>query len=437
VPAAASSAETPDRTLMSNESALPHKQFAPDARGPLAGVRVLDLSRVVAGNMVSLLLADFGAEVIKIESPEGDPLRDWLVNGVAANWKVYARNKKSVCLNLRKPEAKELLLRLAATAGVFIENFRPGTLEKMGLGPDVLHARNPKLVIVRVTGWGQTGPYRHKPGFGTLAEGMSGFAALNGFADREPVLPPMQLADCTAGAYGAFAALIALRHVEVSGGRGQVIDLSLLEPLFSFMGPQAASYKASGKLRDRTGSRSTTAAPRNAYRTRDAKWVCMSASTQAMTERLFRVIGRPDLIANPRYKTNADRVRNAAELDAIIGAFIAGMTLAENLAFFDRHEVTVGPIYDIAQIIADPHVQAREMVVEYPDAELGTVPMHGVVPPLSETPGGVRMPAPRLGEHNEDVLTAIGLTPDDLARLTTQDVIYQGKQRRKSAPPAQ
>jgi formyl-CoA transferase len=394
---------------------------------------VIDVSRLVAGNMLSLQLADQGAEVIKVEDPRtGDPLRAWRVKGQSLHWKVYARNKKSVCLNLRKPEAKELLLELARTAGIFIENFRPGTLEKMGLGPEVLHARNPKLVIVRVTGWGQTGPYRHKPGFGTLAEGMSGFAALNGFADREPVLPPMQLADCTAGTYGAFAALIALRHVEVSGGRGQVVDLSLLEPLFSFMGPQAASYRASGKLRSRTGSRSTTAAPRNAYRTRDEKWVCMSASTQAMTERLFRAIGRPDLIDNPRYRANADRVRNAAELDAVIGEFIAGMTLAENLAFFDRYEVTVGPVYDISQIIEDPHVKAREMVVEYPDEDLGVIPMHGVVPPLSETPGVVRLPAPKLGQHNEEILTGLGLTKDDLARLAAEDVIYAGKQRRKT-----
>jgi crotonobetainyl-CoA:carnitine CoA-transferase CaiB-like acyl-CoA transferase len=422
---------------MSGPNILPRRSFVPEATGPLSGVRVLDLSRVVAGNMVSLLLADFGAEVIKIESPEGDPLRDWLVNGIATNWKVYARNKKSVCLNLRKAEAKALLLRLTETAQVFIENFRPGTLEKMALAPEVLHARNPKLVIVRVTGWGQSGPYKHKPGFGTLAEGMSGFAALNGFEDREPVLPPMQLADCTAGTYGAYATMLALRHVEVSGGSGQVIDLSLLEPLFSFMGPQAASYRASGKLRARTGSRSTTAAPRNAYRTRDGKWVCMSASTQAMTERLFRVIGRADLIDNPRYKTNAERVRNAAELDAIIGEFIGRMTLAENLAFFDQHEVTVGPIYDIAQIMADPHVQAREMVVEYPDAEMGTVPMHGVVPPLSATPGAVRMPAPKLGEHNGEILSGLGLSVEDLARLATQDVIYAGTQRRKAVSSAQ
>ncbi len=405
------------------------KTFQPAARCPLDGVRVLDLSRVVAGNMVSLLLADFGAEVVKIEPPAGDPLRDWLVAGVPTNWKVYARNKKSVCLDLRKDEAKTLLLQLVDTAQVFIENFRPGTLEKMGLGPDVLHARNPKLVIVRVTGWGQTGPYRHKPGFGTLAEGASGFAALNGFADREPVLPPIQLADCTAGVHGAFATLVAVREVEVRGGRGQVIDLSLLEPLFSFMGPQAASFQASGRLRPRTGSRSTTAAPRNAYRTSDDRWVCLSASTQAMTERLFRVIGRAELIDNPRYRTNAERVQHAAELDAIIGDFIGRMTLAQNLEFFDRADVTVGPIYDIAQIIDDPHVKAREMVSAYPDEEMGTVPMHCVVPRLSATPGAIRRPAPGLGEHNAEILGALGLGADELARLSAAGITCAGSQR--------
>lgn len=410
---------------------IPQRPFARDAQCPLDEVRVLDLSRVVAGNMVSLLLADFGAEVIKIETPEGDALRDWLVGGIAANWKVYARNKKSVCLNLRKTAAKDLLLKLVETAQVFIENFRPGTLEKMGLGPDVLLAKNPKLVIVRVTGWGQTGPYKHKPGFGTLAEGMSGFAVLNGFADREPVLPPNQLADCTAGTYGAFAVMIALRNVEVSGGKGQVIDLPLLEPLFTFMGPQAAGYKAGGKLRQRTGSRSTTAAPRNVYRTKDDKWVSMSASTQAMTERLFRAIGRADIIGNPRYKTNTERVQHAAELDAIIGEFIGNMTLADNMAFFDKHEVTVGPIYDIAQFVQDPHVIAREIVVDLPDDDMGTIPMHNVVPKMSGTPGAIRAPAPKLGEHNREILGKLGLSDEDLQALADADVIYAGAQRKK------
>jgi formyl-CoA transferase len=306
------------------------------------------------------------------------------------------------------------------------------TLEKMGLAPEVLLARNPRLVIVRVSGWGQTGPYRHKPGFGTLAEGMSGFAAMNGFADREPVLPPMQMADCIAGVHGAMATLIALRNVEVSGGKGQVIDLSLLEPLFACMGPQAASYKASGKVRQRTGSRSTTAAPRNAYRTSDGMWVSMSASTQAMAERVFRVIGRADLIDNPRYKTNAGRVKYAEELDNIIGAFIEQKTLAENLEYFDRNEVTVGPIYDISQIIADPHVVAREMVVNFPDDEMSEVPMHCVVPRLSGTPGAVRLPAPKLGEHNAEILGGLGIGAADLARLAAAGVVHAGAPRKKA-----
>ena len=409
-------------------SELAQREFEPLARGPLHGVRVLDLSRVVAGNMVSLALADFGADVIKIEGPEGDALRDWKVAGVATNWKVYARNKRSLCLDLRRADAIDAVLELAARAQVLIENFRPGTLERMGLGPDVLHERNPGLVIVRVTGWGQDGPYRHKPGFGTLAEGMSGFAALNGFEDREPVLPPMQLADCTAGLYGAFATLVALREVEVKGGTGQVIDVSLFEPLFSLMGPQAASYRASGRLRSRTGSRSTTAAPRNAYRTSDGGWVCLSASTQAMTERLLRAIGRPELIEDPRYRTNADRVRNAEALDAVIAEFVARRTLAGNLEFFDREEVTVGPIYDIAQIMCDRFVIEREVLADYPDAELGRVPMHCVVPRLSATPGAIRLPAPGLGEHGETILREAGFDHRRIERMRREGVL-------RDAPP--
>lgn len=410
---------------------IPSRPFAPEARCPLDGVRILDLSRVIAGNMVSLALADFGAEVIKIESPHGDALRDWQVAGVPANWKVYARNKKSVGLNLRKPEARELLLKLVETAQVFIENFRPGILEKMGLAPDVLVGRNPKLVILRVSGWGQTGPFRHKPGFGTLIEGMSGFASMNGFPDREPALPPTQMADMYAGYIGAMAVLVALREVEVNAGSGQVIDLPLFDPMFMALGPQAAAYQASGKVRQRSGSRSTTAAPRNTYRTRDDRWVSMSASTQKMTERLFRAIGRADLIDNPRYKTNAERVRNAAELDAIVGEFMGRMTLAEVLEFFDRAEVTVGPIYDISQLMEEPYVAEREILVNYPDAQMGEIAMHCVVPRLARTPGAVRKPAPVLiGEDNAEVLGALGLDAAALERLAALDIVYRGPQRR-------
>jgi crotonobetainyl-CoA:carnitine CoA-transferase CaiB-like acyl-CoA transferase len=244
------------------------RDYAPKARGALDGVRVLDLSRLVAGNTLTQVLADFGAEVIKVEDrAKGDPLRAWRVKGHSLFWKAYARNKKSLTLDLRKPRALELLLALVERAHVLIENYRPGTLEKMGLAPATLHARNPGLVIVRVSGWGQTGPYAQKPGFGTLVEGVSGYAAKTGFPDRAPVLPPTALADMVAGLYGAYATMVALREIEVKGGKGQVIDLSLLEPIHSVIGADAAAYKAAGVIPKRQGSRSNITSPRNVYNT--------------------------------------------------------------------------------------------------------------------------------------------------------------------------
>ncbi|MET0681418.1 MAG: CoA transferase, partial [Burkholderiales bacterium] len=290
--------------------------------------------------------------------------------------------------------------------------------------------RNPKLVIVRISGFGQDGPYKRRPGFGTLIEGMSGFAAINGFADREPVLPPMYLADGVAGIYGASAAMIALREVEQNGGRGQVIDLSLLDPLFAIMSPQAANYRLSGKVKPRTGSRSTNTAPRNAYRCKDGKFVGLSASTQKMAERTFRAIGRPDLAEDPRYRTNADRLARADELDAIIGGFIAQRTQAENVAFFEQAEVTIGPIYDVTQLLEDPHVIERELVADYPDPDMGALPMHHVVPRLSGTPGSIRTLAPHLGEHNLALLREIGLDDAAYAKLLADGVACEGE------PPA-
>jgi formyl-CoA transferase len=407
-------------------SALPRKSYEPQARGTLTGVRVLDLSRLVAGNMLTQVLGDFGAEVIKVEPAAGDTLRAWQTNGVPTNWKIYARNKKSLGLELRKPEARELLARLIPTAAIFVESFRPGTLEDMGLAPETLFERNPKLVIVRISGWGQDGPYRRRPGFGTLVEGMSGFASFNGFADREPVLPPMYLADTVAGLYGAAGAMIALREVEKNGGRGQVIDLPLLDPLFAVLGPQAANYRLTGKVKPRTGSRSTNAAPRNAYRCKDGRYVGLSASTQKMAERVFRSIGRPDLVDNPRYRTNANRVKHAEELDAIIGGFVAARTQAENVAFFEQAEVTIGPIYDISQIVEDPHVLSRELIADYPDPEMGAFPMHHVVPRLLGTPGAIRTPAPRLGEHNRALLAELGVDDTAYARLLASGAACEG-----------
>ncbi len=394
---------------------LKTRDYTPGARGPLEGIRVLDLSRLVAGNTLTGVLADFGAEVIKVEPAAGDTLRAWTTRDVQTNWKLYARNKKSVALELRRPEARELLLSLVASAAVFVESFRPDTLEKMGLAPATLLARNPRLVVVRISGWGQDGPYRRRPGFGTLVEGISGFASFNGFADREPVLPPIYLADSCAGLYGAAGVLVALREAEVNGGKGQVIDLPLLDPLFNVLGPQAANYRLTGKVKPRTGSRSTNSGPRNAYRTSDGRYVALSASTQKMAERVFHSIGRADLGDDPRFRTNALRVRHAEELDAIIGAFIAQRTQAENVAFFEKAEVTIGPIYDITQILEDPHFIDREVLADYPDPDMGSFPMHHVVPRLSGTPGSIRTPAPRLGEHNREVLAGVGV---DAARYS-------------------
>ena len=408
-------------------AASPRKlDFTPDAKGPLNGVRVLDLSRLVAGNTLTQLLGDFGAEVIKVEPPAGDTLRAWNTEGVPTNWKIYARSKKSLGLELRNPAAKALLLDLLPAAAIFVESFRPGTLEKMGLAPERLLEANPKLVIVRISGWGQSGPYKNRPGFGTLVEGMSGFASMNGFPDREPVLPPMYLADSVAGLYGAAAVMIALREVETNGGAGQVIDLPLFDPLFAVLGPQAANFRLTGKVKERVGSGSTNSGPRNAYRTSDGLWVCLSASTQKMAERLFRSIGRGKLIDDPRYRTNALRVTHRQELDAIIGGFIGQRTQADNVRFFEQREVTIGPIYDISQIIQDPHVLERELIAEYPDPDMGSLPMHHVVPRLSATPGSVRTPAPMIGQHNRALLAAIGIDAERYAELLASGAVCEG-----------
>jgi crotonobetainyl-CoA:carnitine CoA-transferase CaiB-like acyl-CoA transferase len=399
-------------------------QFDENFKGPLDGVTVLDLSRLVAGNMVSLQLADYGAEVIKIEpAGKGDPLRHWVTDDIPVSWKVYARNKKSVSLDLRQDAAKDILLRLVAQADVMIENYRPGTLEEMGLGPDVLQVCNPKLILVRVSGFGQTGPYRHRPGFGTLVEAMSGFADRNGFADREPVLPPLAMADMIAGLSGAMSVLIALREREVRCGDGQVIDLSLLEPIHSILGAEAAWHKVTGNVRERVGSGSNTASPRNVYATKDGRWLAMSGSMQSMAERIFRVIGRADMNDDPKFKTNADRVANRLEVDEIVGGWIGARTLDECMEVFDRESVTVAPVYDIGQIMEDPHFREREIIVDLPDDDMGTVPMHNIVPRLSGTPGGFTRPAPSLGQHNAEILARIGIDTDELLELRNKGVV--------------
>ncbi|KFL32212.1 acyl-CoA transferase [Devosia riboflavina] len=383
-------------------------RFDGTATGPLEGIRVVDLSRLMAGNMLSLQLGDFGADVIKVEPPEGDPLRDWKEEGHSFFWKAYGRNKRSICLNLREAAQMDVLLRLLDTADVFIENFRPGTLEKMGLSPDILLARNPRLVVVRISGFGQTGPYAHLPGFGTIVEAMSGFADRTGFPDREPVLPPLALADMIAGVYGASATMTALYARDVRGGRGQVIDLSLLESMFSVLGPEAGIFAKTGKIKQRVGSASNTASPRNVYLCADGGYVALSGSTQTVARRIFEIIGQPDMNDDPRFATNSDRVKHRHLVDAAISAWFATRTRDAALAEMRASGATVGPVYNIGDAMDDAHFQEREIVVALDDEEFGTMPMHNVVPRLSGTPGGFRLPAPGLNEHGAELLAELG-----------------------------
>jgi crotonobetainyl-CoA:carnitine CoA-transferase CaiB-like acyl-CoA transferase len=366
---------------------------------PLAGIRVLDLSRLMAGNMLTLQLADFGADVIKVESEHGDTLRDWKNGGKSIWWKVYARNKRSIKLDLKDRDDVGKLLALVPDAQVLVESFKSGGLESYGLTPEVLQKANPKLVIVRISGWGQTGPYATRPGFGTLVEAFSGFAEKNGFPDKPPALPNLGLADMIAGLSGAFATLAAVREVEVNGGLGQIVDLSLLEPMLGILGPDAGIYQHTGEKPRRLGNRAEVAAPRNAYVCSDGHWMVMSGSTQRMAQRILRAVGAPELVDDPRFADNASRLANIDELDRVIGDFVRKHTLQENLEHFGKLDVTVGPVLAVDELMKDRHVLERQVLVDVPDAELGSVTMHNVFPRLSRTPGSIRTPAPGLGEH--------------------------------------
>ncbi len=377
-------------------------------RGPLAGVRVVDLSRLVAGNMLTHVLADLGADVIKVENPDrGDDLRRWRVKDVEVFWKVYARNKRSVALNLRSESGRAALEALIASAQALVENFTPGTLEAMGLSPERLLQINPKLVIVRVSGWGQTGPYKNRPGFGTLVEAMSGFADLNGFPDSPPCLPPIATADMIAGLYGAMAMLSALRVVEVGNGGGQVIDVSLFEPIFSLVSTEALQFHLTGVPTQRAGNQSTHTAPRNLYECADGHYVALSGSMQSMAERLFRTMGKPELIDDPRFKSNDERVQNRDALDRIIAEFIVQRNRDDNLELFEKAGVTVGPVCSVSELTTHPYVLGRETLIQVDDPQLGKIPMHNVVPRFSATPGSIHNSAPQLGQHTDEVLAEL------------------------------
>lgn len=391
--------------------------FAGQPTGPLAGLRVLDLSRLVAGNMTSLQLADFGADVVKVEPlPAGDPLRAWRQQGQQTFWKTYARNKRSLGLNFRSGDALDLLRHLLAEADVMIESFRPGTLEGMGLSPDIIARDFPRLVLLRISGFGQTGPYSPRPGFGTLVEGMSGFAHRNGEAGGDPLLPPLALADMITGLYGSNAIMMALKARDMSG-RGQVIDLALLEAMVSVLGPEPADFQLTGRPKPRVGNGSNTSSPRNVYRSRDEQFIAISASVQRTAERLFQVIGRDDMNHDARYSTNEARVARRAEVDAIVGGWIGARDRDEVMRIFTAEGITAAPLYSVEDVIGDPHFIERGIFVEVPDDDLGHVPVHAPLPRLSETPANLWRPAPALGEHGREVLLEYGITAERVEKL--------------------
>ncbi|MEU6543409.1 CoA transferase [Streptomyces sp. NPDC046859] len=392
---------------------------------PLAGLRVLDLATLFAGPLAATMLGDFGAEVIKVEHPEKpDPSRGHgpAKDGVGLWWKVLGRNKRTITLNLSRPGGRATLLRLAATADVVIENFRPGTLEKWDLGWPELSTANPRLVLTRVTGFGQFGPYSHRPGFGTLAEAMSGFAALTGEPDAPPTLPPFGLADSIAGLATAYAVMTALAARERTG-EGQVVDMALIEPMLLALGPQPTWYDQLGYVQERTGNRSANNAPRNTYRTADGTWVAVSTSAQSIAERVMRLVGRPDLIDEPWFATGVDRARHADVLDRAVGDWIARHTRADVLAAFEKAEAAVAPVQDVRDVMTDPQYAALDTVTTVDDPELGALRMQNVLFRLSATPGTIRWAGRPHGADTDEVLTGLGLSPADLAALREEGAL--------------
>ena len=391
---------------------------------PLQNLKVLDLSRLAAGNMVSHMFADFGADVIKIEKPgKGDDLRNWKVNGISHWWAVYSRNKRSIALNLKEEKGLNLLEELVKTADVFIENFVPGTLEKWGVGPEKLIKLNNKIIILRISGWGQTGIYKNAPGFGSLVEGMSGFASMTGEKGKGPLLPPTALADMVAGLTGFGAILMAILASKKNDLGGQVIDLSLFEPLFSIIGPWAASYQISGDTPKRMGNRSNVAAPRGIYRTKDNKYISLSASMQSMWEKLAKTIGQKELITDHRFLTNTDRLNNNDDLDDVISKFMRSSNRENLLKIFLDAGVTVGPVLDISELVEHPYILDREVLIEHEDTEFGNILMHQTFPRLSKTPGKITKSAPLVGENTDDILREIGITDLQIQQLRKQNII--------------
>ena len=394
--------------------------------GPLSGLRVVELGTLIAGPFCTRLLAEFGAEVIKIEAPEvGDPLRTWrkLHRGTSLWWSVQARNKKSVTASLKTEAGQEVVRRLVKSADILVENFRPGALEKWNLGWDCLSAIHPGLIMVRLSGYGQTGPYRDQPGFGAIGEAMGGIRFVTGYPDRPPVRAGISLGDSIAAMYGVIGALLALNARHSNGGKGQVVDVALYEAVFSLMESLLPEYDVGGFVRARSGASLPGIVPSNTYTTRDGKYLVIGANADSIFKRLMTAIGREDLAGDPALASNEGRVKRTEELDQIIGEWVAGRELDDALAILAQAEVPSGKIYDVADIARDVHYQARGMLEQHRLEDGTPIKLPGIVPKLSSTPGQTRWLGPKLGAHTEEVLRGIGYSTEDIGALRAQRVI--------------
>lgn len=396
---------------MSNSSSCTSSLFG--------GVKVLDVSTLFAGPIAATLLADYGAEVIKVEHPRGDDIRSWgqKKEGVSMWWKVYSRNKKLISIDLNIEEGRKIIQKLIPSVDVLIENFRPGKMDSWGLSYEVLSSINPRLIQVSVTGFGQSGPYKDLPGFGTIAEAMSGFANINGYSTGPPTLPPIALADGVAGVTAAFAIAGSLFKREKSG-EGEKVDLALYEPLMWIMGPQISEYQQLGIVKGRRGNQSDITSPRNMYKTKDGKWIAISASAQTIVDRLFRCIGRPELINNPKFKTNADRLRNREELDGIISAWTIERSQKEVVELFRKSQVAVAPVYDTPQIVRDEHFNERGSILSISDADFGSILMQGLIAKFAKNGGSIKFAGKKhIGEDTLDILLGLGYTKEAVIEL--------------------
>lgn len=394
--------------------------------GPLAGIKVIEIGALIAAPFAARLLGEFGAEVIKIEAPgEGDPLRKWrkLHQGTSLWWYLQSRNKKSISINLKSPEGVKLVKRLLADADLLIENLKPGALEKLGLGWEVLHALNPKLTMVRISGYGQTGPYKDRPGFGAIGEAMGGIRYTTGELDGVPARVGVSLGDSLASLHAVMGALMALLRVKTGQGEGQVVDVSLVESVFNVMESLVPEYDLLGHVRQRSGGALPGIAPSNTYPTRDGEYVVIAGNSDPIYKRLMYLINRPDLAEDPALAHNDGRAARSALLDAAIAGWTSSLPIDAVLAALEGAAVPAGRIYSVADIVADPHYQAREMLLDARLPDGTAVKMQGIVPKLSDTPGAVRWQGPGLGEHTDAVLRDLGLEDAEIGRLRADGVL--------------